>query len=155
MVPRESIVEPDSNRQRDNVLDRFNDAVLAFDRDWHFTYVNRQAAELLGRSAEDLVGRDARTEYAEAGQQFRRILEVAMAAQAPIRTETYWEPSNRWFENRIYPSPDGVSIVACDITEHKQAEQALRETADLLKDQNRVLSLRRGAEPSRRIQLRH
>ncbi len=141
MVSRES-VEPNLARQSANTLGRVNDAVLALDKDWHFTYVNRQAAELLGRRPEDLIGRNARTEYPEAeGQQFRRILEEAMAAETSIRTETYWEPWNRWFESCIYPSPDGVSILIFEISERKQAEEAAREDAALLKGQNQVLEL--------------
>jgi PAS domain S-box-containing protein len=131
MASRKPSVEPDLARQYGNVLKRVNDAVLALDRNGHFTYVNRQAAVLLGRNPEDLLGRDARMEYPEVEQPFRRILDEAMAARASIRMETYWEPQNRWFESSIYPSADGVAIFILEITDRKQAEQ----------DQNHVLDL--------------
>ena len=56
-----------------------------------------------------------------------------MAEQVFIQMENYYEPWDRWFENRIYPSPDGLSIFFHEITERKRAEQAARESAELLK----------------------
>src|SRR4029079_8184976 len=35
--------------------ERVSDALVALDRDWRYTYVNRQAAELFGRHPEDLL----------------------------------------------------------------------------------------------------
>lgn len=126
-------------RQLGEVLERVDDGVLALDRNWRFTYVNGQAAKLLGRQPEDLIGKNARTEYPEAEErELRQILEMAMAAQTSIRAEIYYEPWDRWFENCIYPSTDGVSVFFFEITERKQAEQ---ENANLLKGQNRVLEL--------------
>lgn len=44
--------------------------------------------------------------------------------------EEYYPPYDRWFENRIYPSKDGLSIFFSDITDRKKAEQAMHKTQD-------------------------
>ena len=58
-----------------------------------------------------------------------------------FKTESYYAPWKRWFENRIYPSPDGISVFFQEITERVQAERAARENAELLRGQNQALEL--------------
>ena len=129
-----------------DVLERVSDGVVALDRDWRYTYVNRQAAALFGRTPDDLIGRHIWTEFPEGvGQPFQLAYEKAMAEQIFIQIENYYEPWGRWFENRIYPSPNGVSIFFHEITDRKDAEQAARDNAALLEGQNQILeSIARG-----------
>ena len=138
---------PARARQLGDVLERVSDALVALDRNWRYTYVNRRAAEMFGRSAEDLLGRHIWTEFPEGvGQPFHLAYEKAMAAQVPMQIENYNEPWDRWFENRIYPSPDGLSIFFHEITDRKRAERAALDNAALLRGQNRVLEdIARGA----------
>ena len=125
-----------------DILDRVSDGFVALDKNWCYTYVNQQAAGLFGRRPEELVGRHIWTEFPEGrGQPFHLAYEKAMVDQVFIHMESYYEPWNRWFENRIYPSPEGLSIFFHEITERKLAEQAARESAELLAGQNRVLEL--------------
>ena len=128
--------------QLGDVLERVSDAVVALDADWGYTYVNQQAANLFGRTPGALVGKHIWTEFPEGvGQPFQLAYEKAMAEQVFIQMESYYKPWNRWFENRIYPSPDGVSIFFHEITERKLAEATARESAQLLAGQNQVLEL--------------
>lgn len=133
--------------QLGNVLERVSDALVALDTHWRYTYVNQRAAELFGRRPEDLLGRHIWTEFPKGvGQPFHLAYEKAMAEQVPLQIESYYEPWDRWFENRIYPSPDGLSIFFHEITDRKRAERAARDTAALLEGQNRVLEdIARGA----------
>jgi PAS domain S-box-containing protein len=135
-----------NNRQLGDALDRVTDAVVALDKDGRYTYVNQRAAELFGRRAEDLLGRHISTEFPEsAGQPLYLAYQKAIAEQVFIEVENYSAPWDRWFENRIYPSPDGVSIYFHEITDRKRAEQVARDSAALLKGQNDVLeSIARG-----------
>ena len=48
-----------------------------------------------------------------------------MQEQNSFRIEEYVDIFKKWFEILLYPSPDGLSIYFHDITEKKQAEQAL------------------------------
>jgi PAS domain S-box-containing protein len=137
------------------LLERVSDAFVALDKDWRYTYVNQHAAGLFGRRPEDLVGRHIWTEFPEGvGQPFHLAYEKAMAEQVFIQMENYYEPWDRWFENRIYPSPDGLSIFFHEITGRKHAEQAARESADLLRGQNQVLeAIARGAPVEKTLDL--
>ncbi|WP_158752718.1 EAL domain-containing protein [Dyella sp. S184] len=121
------------------VFDRITDAYVALDRDWRYTYLNAKACDFFGRRAEDLIGKHIWTEFPEgAGQPFHHAYEQAMAEQRPILLEAFYPPYNRWFENRIYPSADGVTIYFLDITERKQAEQALLQQQRMLDQAQQV-----------------
>ncbi|MEY4906373.1 MAG: hypothetical protein RL260_91 [Pseudomonadota bacterium] len=111
-----------------DVLARVDDGFVALDQDWRYTYLNQQAARLLGREhPDDLIGRNIWTEFPEGiGQPFHLAYEQAMRTQQPVVLEEHFKPWDRWFENRIYPSPQGLSIYFTDITARKSAERALQ-----------------------------
>ena len=139
-------------RQYEDVLDRVSDAVVALDRHWQYTYVNKQAADLFGRRSEELIGRHIWTVFPEGvGQPFHLAYERALADQVFIQMESFYEPWDRWFENRIYPSSDGLSIFFHDITARKRAEDTARQSAALLRGQNELLEQIARGEPLPRV----
>ncbi|MFN8247297.1 MAG: PAS domain S-box protein, partial [Ferruginibacter sp.] len=52
------------------------------------------------------------------------------------RRELYFSKTDRWFEDLIYPSDDGISVYYHDITKRKQAEQQLLDSEKELKVSN-------------------
>lgn len=114
------------------MLGRVSDGIVALDRDWRYTYINEQAAALFGRLPGDLLGKHIWTEFPEGiGQPFHLVYERAVAEQQVVTFEDYYAPWDRWFENRVYPSPDGVTIFFHEVTARKQAERAERAASEL------------------------
>jgi two-component system sensor histidine kinase UhpB len=110
-------------------LERITDAFVALDFDCHFTYVNERAGRLLNRRPEDLIGKEIWTEFPEGiGQPFYQACRKALAEQQAVEIENYYQPWGRWFENRIYPAADGLTIYFHDVTERKRTEEMLRES---------------------------
>ena len=50
-----------------------------------------------------------------------------MVEQIPMQFEEYYASYDQWFENRVYPTQGGISVVFQDITLRKRAEVLLRE----------------------------
>ena len=122
-----------------HAFDRITDAYVALDNDWRYTYLNAKACEFFGRRAQDLIGKHIWSEFPEGiDQPFHRAYEQAMAQQQPVFLEAFYPPYQRWFENRIYPSPDGLTIYFLDITERKQIEEALHHSQSVLADAQQV-----------------
>ncbi len=116
-----------AREQVEHILHSVSDAFVALDTNWHYIYANERAAQLLGRRREDLVGKHIWTEFPEGvGQPFERAYRKAMDERVDVFLEEYYPPWDRWFENRVYPSRDGISIFFHDITERKRAEAALK-----------------------------
>jgi PAS domain S-box-containing protein len=122
-----------SHRHFADLLARVTDGFVALDPDWNYTYVNDRAAELLGRRPEDLLGKNYHVEFPEAvGTPFEQAYRRAMKDQVAITMDNYYEPWDRWFENRIYPSQGGLSIFFSEITERKRAERERQQLNDKL-----------------------
>lgn len=116
-----------AEEERKQIFERITDAFVALDKNWCCTYINPKAEHLFGRQAQHLIGKHIWTEFPESvGQPFQLAYEKAMADQQAATLEEYYPPNERWFENRIYPSPDGLSIYFHDITERKRAEAGLQ-----------------------------
>lgn len=127
-------VEVQAARDRlESVLTRIADQFLALDRDWRYIYVNDRVTEVTGLERENLLGRNIWELFPDiAGSQFEVEVRRAVAEQTPIQFEYFYANWHRWFENHVYPSVDGVSIIVTEITERKRAEAQLRESEKFL-----------------------
>lgn len=92
-------------------IERMTDGFVMLDREWRFRYVNPKAIEMLGRRAANLIGFNAWQIFPEAVDgPYYNALHKAAATQTTVEIEAYFEPWKRWFVNRIFPSPDGITI---------------------------------------------
>ncbi len=111
------------------ILARMNDGVITWDRQWRCTYVNERGAALLGRTVEGVVGTRLDGEFAElVGRTFYEACLRAMRDQVPLQFEAWIPLWDRWFENRVFPSIDGLSVFFTELTDRKRAEAALSES---------------------------
>ena len=98
-------------------LERVSDAFVALDKNWCFTYINKKAGEIFDRDPEAIIGKNIWDEFPEVvGKPFYYAYHKAMEEQRFTSIEDYYEPLDGWFENHIYPSPDGISVYFRDIT---------------------------------------
>ncbi len=111
-----------------DILETVTDAFIALDRNWCFTYVNQRAGQIMDRHPTELIGKNIWEELPESVEnEFYHAYYQAVAEQRVIQMEEYYPPWKRWFENRIYPSQEGISVFFQDITRRKLAEIALEE----------------------------
>lgn len=108
------------------LFERITDAFIALDCNWCYTYMNKKAGEIFSRNPKEMIGRHIWKEFPEdIDQTFYKACHRAMAEQQYIHVEEYDPPYDKWVENDIYPSPEGLSIFFRDITERKQAEEKI------------------------------
>lgn len=120
--------EKTSRQELNTLLERISDGFVAFDSQMNYTFVNEVGARLLGRTANDLIGKNYWTEFPEAkNTPFANAYLQAFETQKPVSIEEYYEPWDRWFSNSIHPSSNGISIIFQEITERKRSEKELQE----------------------------
>lgn len=118
-----------------NTLENMTDGFVSLNMDWVYTYVNKTAAELFGRKPENLVGKHIWTEFPEGiDQPFYKNYYQAVETQTAINFEDYYQPWDKWFENRVIPSKNGISIFFHEITDRKKAELELKKYKEQLEE---------------------
>ncbi len=113
--------------ERRAMLERISDAFMAYDSEFHVTYVSEKTADIVGRRPQELIGRHFWTEFPEAvGLPVQAAYERALREQVPQHLDDYFPPFERWVEHHAYPSPTGLSVFFRDITDRKHLETQLQ-----------------------------
>jgi PAS domain S-box-containing protein len=142
ILEREHAARREAEEERRKIvslLERVSDGFVALNREWRYTFVNQKAAELLGLRREEILGQHIWTLFPEGvGQPFQRAYIEAMEERKFVFIEEDFLPWGRSFENRIYPTEDGIAIFFHEITERKVAERKINEQLEELRRWYRV-----------------
>ena len=107
------------------ILSTVQDAFAVLDRDLRFTYVNAYAEKLLRKSADELIGRLLADLFPEAvGRPIEQAMRGVLATGERQQVEAYSPAVKAWVEARIYPAPDGLSIVFQDVGARRKRQEA-------------------------------
>ncbi len=113
-------------------LDSVSDAVFLLDREYRCLWLNAAAERMLGMERGDLIGRVTWDVFPDARDgPFHDCCVRALRTQLPEEFTSYFETWGRWYDNRVYPNPNGLLLYLRDITAQKNAEARLRESAAL------------------------
>jgi len=109
-----------------SLIERVSDAFVSMDNDWNFTYVNKKAGELLGKEPGKLLGKNMwEIFHADIDKPYYHAYRHAMQSQQYQFYEEFYPSLNKWYENHMYPSKDGLTIFFKDVTQIKNVTEAL------------------------------
>ena len=127
VLSRTSELRISENNYR-SLVERVSDAFVALDNNWLYTYVNEKAGEIFGREPQSLIGKNIWAAFpAGANQPYYHAYHRAIQTQEYQYLEEYYAPFDKWLENHIYPSKDGLTIFFKDVTDIKEITLALKQ----------------------------
>ncbi len=108
-----------------------SDGLALIDADWRIAYVNPEAMRVLGATAHDLVGRDVREVFPDAvGTVAWSEFRAALHDQQQTEFEVFYPPLGAWFELRVLPAPDGLTVFFRNIDARRAADAERAELVD-------------------------
>ena len=122
-----------SQRKFELFTNSITDAYVVVDANWVYTEINEKAESILGSPKERFLGRnvwDCFPDYI--GSTVWQEMHRAMASRTRAQFEHYSQHFHRWFESRVYPYADGLTVLFTDITDRKVAEAAARYAEEQL-----------------------
>ncbi|UZD22965.1 PAS domain-containing protein [Algoriphagus halophytocola] len=119
------------------ILESISDAFYAVDKDWKFTYFNKEAEHLLLKKADEVLGENIWELFpASAQTSIRKVYQRVARTKKAESFEYHYPGDGKWYEINAYPSQGGVSAYFKNIDERKQAaarlEEAYREKINIL-----------------------
>ncbi|SDW28186.1 PAS domain-containing protein [Flavobacterium degerlachei] len=143
-INKNKVADQQLNEERNflkDILESMSEAFVSLDDNWCYTSVNSKAGEILGKNPAELIGKNIWEEFPEiVGQPFQLSYEKVMNDKVSIQMEQYYEPFDRWIENSIFPTKDGISIFFSDITSRKKTELELVKTKEKAEQSDRLKS---------------
>jgi PAS domain S-box-containing protein len=118
------------------LTESISDVFFAMDKDFRYTYWNKASEKLTGISAKDAIGKSLTEVFPDVkGTRVEQLYKEA------LRTRQHQSYLNKYqlggkdyvFEINTYPTKDGLSVFAKDITERKKAEEELIRLSNAVK----------------------
>lgn len=127
-ITRTTLINRQQALKLNTILESITDAFYTLDRNWTFTYVNRELERLFQINREQLLGKnfwdlaDERIKQ-ELFNHFSQAVESGKAAHF----KAYLENHGIWLQVKAFPSEEGLSVFLDDITERVKSEQDLEK----------------------------
>lgn len=116
-----------AERKVATTLESITDGFVRYDRDWRVVYVNAEAERIHQFTRSEMLGKIIWELFpALLGTKLEHEFRRAVTDHVTVEFENYYEPWDRWYALKGYPTPDGgLTTFIRDITEQKTQQEAL------------------------------
>lgn len=116
-----------TNRKLNEILSSIQDDFYVLDRNWNFVYANPLFTAKVGKAPENLIGYNIWEIFPKhIGTIFEENFRATMEKREVRRFEIGGKYTDAWYRMTAFPSAEGITVLATDITARKKAEEALR-----------------------------
>jgi PAS domain S-box-containing protein len=125
-----------AHEQMRMLLTSISESFIAVDREWRFQYANQRVLDQTGKTWRELEGKNMWEMFPEAAiSAFKPGYEKVMQERVPHTfgvTYPRTDGTVRHYQVHAYPTPEGLSALVSDVTDHKHAENELAENKRLM-----------------------
>jgi len=131
----------ESEERLQSFMDSATDGFMLFDSELNHIELNKVAQEMRGLERKDIIGKnitDTVPNIKETGRydEYKKVMKTGVPFHSPDLT-SHPLNGNKHIEIKAFKVGDGLGVIVTDITERKQAEEALRTAnKNLLKEHN-------------------
>ena len=119
------------NHRIADFLGSIPESFYVLDFDWNFVYVNKIAADTIGKKPEDLIGKNYWKLYPkQLGTAAEENFRWTMEKREIRKFEFHSLYLGIWSQVTVTPTAEGISILATNITDRKKAEEELVQTSE-------------------------
>ena len=124
-----------TNHKLHATLDSITDGVLTMNADWEYTLVSERAANIVGMTPQDMLGRNVWTVFPHAeGTLFYDGYHQAMRSGEPVHFEEYYPaPLDLWLECHCYPANGELTVYFRDVSERRRMDESVRKNSALIR----------------------
>ena len=111
-------------------LESVTDGFMRYDRDWRIVYANAEAERINRLTRAEMLGRILWEVFPSlVGTKFETEFRRAVTDRVTVEFENYYEPFDRWYSLKGYPTEDsGLTSFIRDITAQKASLEALERS---------------------------
>ena len=120
-----------SNRILNDILASIQDDFYVLNPDWNFVYASRLFTSKIGKEPADFIGKNIWEMFPKhLGTVLEMNFREAMEKREIRRFEIGGKYTAAWYRMTAFPSAEGITVLGTDITEHKQAEEELKQSEE-------------------------
>ncbi len=123
----------DGNNHLVSLFDSINDAIITFDNELRYTYINKRACEIINKIKEDVLGKKVTDIFPGIlHTKLGKPLQIVLKTGKPYTWEYYSSGGKQWLRGNAYKTSQGIVIFYTDITNRHKLEEDLIEKAKLI-----------------------
>lgn len=108
------------------ILESIKEDFYVLSRDWIFLYANKKFTSRIGKEPADFIGQNIWQMFPKhIGTMYEENLRTAMEKGETREFEVHGQYTDAWYQMKVYPSEDGLTILGTDITDRKKTEESL------------------------------
>lgn len=116
----------DKAREIENILESITDGFFTVNRNWEFTYINKEFERILKRTRKELLGKNLWEAFPEVVDlEFFTQYHKAMDEDVSVHFEEYNPVLGCWLAVNAYPTESGLAIYFIDNTSQKNYQQKI------------------------------
>ncbi|WEK20389.1 MAG: PAS domain S-box protein [Candidatus Pedobacter colombiensis] len=113
-------------REIEDILESITDGFFTVNKNWEFTYINKEFERILKRTRDELLGKNLWESFPQSlTLDFFTQYHKAMDEHVSVHFEEFDNVISRWLAVNAYPTESGLAIYFVDITDQKNYQQKI------------------------------
>lgn len=113
------------------VLNSISDIFMSINNNWQFIFINKTAEKYLGKKLSEVMGKNIWDVVPSfGGSAFHANISESMQTRKFSEFDIYYPKNKEWYNYRIYPTNESLSIFSNNVTEHQRTIDLVKQSKE-------------------------